>query len=42
MLAKLDQGHPQTAMRYAVEIGGWGIYMLSVVPRAYPYTEIGI
>ena len=42
MLAKYDQGHSQTAMRSAVVIGGWGIYMLIIVPKAYPYTEIGI
>ena len=42
MLAKFDQVHPQTAMRSAVVIGGWGIYMLIIVPQAYPYTEIGI
>ena len=35
MLAKYDQGHPQTTMRSAVEIGGWGIYMLIIAPRAY-------
>ena len=42
MLAKFDQVHPQTALRSVVVIGGWGIYMLSIVPKAYPYTEIGI
>ena len=42
MLAKFDQVHPQTALRSAVVIGGWGIYMLSIVPKAYRYTEIGI
>ena len=41
MLAKFDQVHPQTALRSAVVIGGWGIYMLSIVPKAYTYTEIG-
>ena len=35
MLAKYDQGHPQTAMRSAVVIGGWGIYMLIIAPRAF-------
>ena len=35
MLAKFDQGHPQTAMRSAVVIGGWGIYMLIISPRAF-------
>ena len=42
MLAKFDQVHPQTALRFAVVIDEWGIYMLSIVPKAYPYTEIGI
>ena len=42
MLAKFDQVHSQTALRSAVVIGGLGIYMLSIVPKAYPYTEIGI
>ena len=42
MLVKFDQVHPQTALRSAVVIGGWGIYMLSIVPKAYLYTEIGI
>ena len=35
MLAKFDQGHPQTAMRSSVVIGGWGIYMLIIDPRAF-------
>ena len=35
MLAKFDQGHPQTALRSAVVIGGWGIYMLIIAPRAF-------
>ena len=35
MLAKYDQGDPQTAMRSAVVIGGWGIYMLIIAPRAF-------
>ena len=34
LAAKYDQGHPQTAMRSAVVIGGWGIYMLIITPRA--------
>ena len=42
MLVKFDQVHPQTALRSAVVIGGGGIYMLSIVPKAYLYTEIGI
>ena len=41
-LAKFDQGYPQTVLRSAVVIGGWGIYMFSIVPKAYRYTEIGI
>ena len=35
MLAKFDQGHPKTALRSAVGIGGWGIYMLIIAPRAF-------
>ena len=35
MLAKYDQGHSQTAMRSAVVIGGWGIYMIIIAPRAF-------
>ena len=35
MLAKYDQGVPQTAMRSAVVIGGWGIYMLIIASRAF-------
>ena len=34
MLAKFDQGHPQTAMRSAVVIGGWGNFMLIIASRA--------
>ena len=41
-VSKIYQVHPQTALRSAVVIGGWGIYMLSIVPKVYPYTEIGI
>ena len=32
MLAKFD---PKTALRSAVVIGGWGIYMLIIAPRAF-------
>ena len=32
---KYDQGHPQIAMRSAVVIGGWGIHMLIIAPRAF-------
>ena len=35
MLAKFDEGHPKTALRSAVVIGGWGIYMLNIDPRAF-------
>ena len=35
LAAKYDQGHPQTAIRSAVVIGGWGIYMLIIAPRAF-------
>ena len=35
MLAKFDLGHPKTALRSAVVIGGWGIYMLIIAPRAF-------
>ena len=35
MLAKYDQGHPKTALRSAVVICGWGIYMLIIAPRAF-------
>ena len=40
MLARFDRVHPQTALRSAVVIGGWGIYMLSIVPKAYPYQKL--
>ena len=40
MLAKYDQGHPQTAMRSAVVIGGWGIYMLTIAPRAFRIQKL--
>ena len=33
MLANFDQVHPQTAMRSAVVIGGWGIYMLIIASK---------
>ena len=35
MLTKFDQGHPKTALRSAVVIGGWGIYMLIIAPSAF-------
>ena len=40
MLAKLDQGHPKTALRSAVVIGGWGIYMLIIAPRAFRIQKL--
>ena len=40
MLAKLDQGHPKTALRSAVVIGGWGIDMLIIAPRAFRIQEL--
>ena len=33
-VSKLDQGHPQTAIRSVVVIGGWGIYILNIALRA--------
>ena len=40
MLAKYDQGHPQTAMRSAVVIGRWGIYMLIIAPRLFRIQKL--
>ena len=40
MLAKYDQGHPQTDPRSAVVIGGWGIYMLIIAPRAFSIQKL--
>ena len=40
MLAKFDQGHPKTALRSAVVIGGWGNYMLSIAPRAFRIQKL--
>ena len=40
MLAKYDQGHPQTAMRSALVIGGWGIYMLVLAPGAFRIQKL--
>ena len=39
-VSKYDQGHPQTAMRSAVVIGGWGIYMLIIAPRAFRMQKL--
>ena len=36
------RGHPKTALRSAVVIGGWGVYMLIIAPRAFRNIEIGI
>ena len=40
MLAKFDQGHPKTALRSAVVIGGWGIYMLIIALRAFRIQKL--
>ena len=40
MLANFDQGHPKTALRSAVVIGGWGIYMLIIAPRAFRIQKL--
>ena len=40
MLAKFDQGHPKTALRSAVGIGGWGIYMLIIAHRAFRIQKL--
>ena len=40
MLAKFDQGHPKTALRSSVVIGGWGIYMLIIAPRAFRIRKL--
>ena len=40
MLAKFDQGHPKTAQRSAVVIGGWGICMLIIAPRAFHIQKL--
>ena len=40
MLAKFDQGHSKAALRSAVVIGGWGIYMLIIVPRAFRIQKL--
>ena len=40
MLVKFDQGHPQTAMRSSVVIGGWGIHMLIIAPRAFRIQKL--
>ena len=40
MLAKFDQGHPKTDLGSAVVIGGWGIYMLIIAPRAFRIQKL--
>ena len=35
MLAKFDLGLPKTALRSTVVIGGWGINILIIAPRAF-------
>ena len=40
MLAKCDQGDPQTAMRSAAVIGGWGIYILIIAPKAFRIQKL--
>ena len=40
MLAKFNQGHPKTALRSAVVIGGWGIYMPIIAPRAFRIQKL--
>ena len=40
MLAKFDHGDPKTALRSAVVIGGWGIYMLIMAPRAFHLQKL--
>ena len=40
MLANFDQGHPKTALRSAVVIGGWGIYILIIAHRAFRILKL--
>ena len=40
MLAKFDQVYPQTALRSAAVIGGWGIYMLSIIPKEFRIQKL--
>ena len=40
MLAKYDQGNPQTVMRSAVVRGGWGIYMRIIAPKAFHIQKL--
>ena len=41
-LPKFDQGYPKTSLRSAVGIGGWGIYMLIIAPRAFRIQKLEI
>ena len=40
MVAKFDQCNLLTALRSAVVIGGWGIYMLIIAPRAFRIQKL--
>ena len=40
MLAKFDLGLPKAALRSAVVIGRWGIYMLIIAPRAFRIQKL--
>ena len=40
MLAKYDQGHPQTAIISTEVIGGWGMYRLIIAPRAFHIQKL--
>ena len=39
-VSKFDQGHPKTALRSAVVICGWGIYMLIIATRAFHLQKL--
>ena len=40
MLAKFDQCNPKTALSSAVVIGGWGINVLIIAPRAFRIQKL--
>ena len=40
MLAKIDQGYLKAALRSAVVIGWWGIYLHIIDPRAYRLQKL--
>ena len=40
MLAKIDLGLPKTALRSAVVIGGWGVFMLIIAPRVFRIQKL--